>query len=142
MINVFLNYLQTTGHMNQNEFFWTFTPAKVDIYQSKYTLKVIIRLLHHGFPCSTGQFCLPRDKRQLYEFDIRVPLVIRGPGVAVNQTNKVHIQLVVSLRKKSAESTLLLNWRVESCNWYLHSTFFVASVSTLVLLFRKAFFKC
>ena len=42
MINVFLNYLQTTGHMNQNEFFWTFTPAKVDIYQSQYTLRWLL----------------------------------------------------------------------------------------------------
>ncbi|XP_074838037.1 N-acetylglucosamine-6-sulfatase-like [Carettochelys insculpta] len=34
----------------------------------------------------TGQFSLPLDKRQLYEFDIRVPLLVRGPGVRANQT--------------------------------------------------------
>ncbi|TNM92086.1 hypothetical protein fugu_019098 [Takifugu bimaculatus] len=34
----------------------------------------------------TGQFSLPIDKRQLYEFDIRVPLLVRGPGIAPNQT--------------------------------------------------------
>ncbi|KAJ8299587.1 hypothetical protein KUTeg_023647 [Tegillarca granosa] len=28
-----------------------------------------------------GQFSLPNDKRQLYEFDVRVPLMIRGPGI-------------------------------------------------------------
>ncbi|XP_070558489.1 N-acetylglucosamine-6-sulfatase-like isoform X2 [Ptychodera flava] len=28
-----------------------------------------------------GQFSMPRDKRQLYEFDIRVPLIVRGPNV-------------------------------------------------------------
>nr|XP_002731690.2 PREDICTED: N-acetylglucosamine-6-sulfatase-like [Saccoglossus kowalevskii] len=28
-----------------------------------------------------GQFSMPRDKRHLYEFDIRVPLLIRGPGI-------------------------------------------------------------
>ncbi|XP_041366785.1 N-acetylglucosamine-6-sulfatase-like [Gigantopelta aegis] len=28
-----------------------------------------------------GQFSLPNDKRQLYEFDIRVPLMVRGPGI-------------------------------------------------------------
>ncbi|XP_023222239.1 N-acetylglucosamine-6-sulfatase-like isoform X1 [Centruroides sculpturatus] len=28
-----------------------------------------------------GQFSLPEDKRQLYEFDIRVPLIVRGPGI-------------------------------------------------------------
>ena len=38
---------------------------------------------------------MPRDKRQLYEFDIRVPFLIRGPGVAVNKTNKVILFYVV-----------------------------------------------
>lgn len=33
-----------------------------------------------------GQFSLPQDKRQLYEFDVRVPFMIRGPGVMVNKT--------------------------------------------------------
>ncbi|XP_078680909.1 N-acetylglucosamine-6-sulfatase-like [Branchiostoma floridae x Branchiostoma belcheri] len=33
-----------------------------------------------------GQFSLPEDKRQLYEFDIRVPLMIRGPGIKSGQT--------------------------------------------------------
>ena len=28
-----------------------------------------------------GQFSLPMDKRQLYEFDIRVPLLVRGPKI-------------------------------------------------------------
>ncbi|XP_020641664.3 N-acetylglucosamine-6-sulfatase [Pogona vitticeps] len=37
----------------------------------------------------TGQFSLPIDKRQLYEFDIKVPLLVRGPGVKANQTNKM-----------------------------------------------------
>ncbi|XP_066506701.1 glucosamine (N-acetyl)-6-sulfatase (Sanfilippo disease IIID), b [Hoplias malabaricus] len=34
----------------------------------------------------TGQFSLPIDKRQLYEFDIRVPLLVRGPGIQPKQT--------------------------------------------------------
>uniref|UniRef100_A0A1W7RGZ6 N-acetylglucosamine-6-sulfatase n=1 Tax=Agkistrodon contortrix contortrix TaxID=8713 RepID=A0A1W7RGZ6_AGKCO len=38
----------------------------------------------HGY--HTGQFSLPINKRQLYEFDIRVPLLVRGPGVKGNQT--------------------------------------------------------
>lgn len=31
-----------------------------------------------------GQFSLPNDKRQMYDFDIRVPLVVRGPGIKAN----------------------------------------------------------
>ncbi|XP_071492103.1 N-acetylglucosamine-6-sulfatase-like isoform X2 [Diadema antillarum] len=34
-----------------------------------------------------GQFSLPNDKRQLYEFDIRVPLIVRGPGIPAGSTN-------------------------------------------------------
>lgn len=33
-----------------------------------------------------GQFSMPVDKRLLYEFDIRVPLLMRGPGVPKNVT--------------------------------------------------------
>ncbi|XP_069773999.1 glucosamine (N-acetyl)-6-sulfatase (Sanfilippo disease IIID), b [Narcine bancroftii] len=36
----------------------------------------------------TGQFSLPMDKRQLYEFDIRVPLLVRGPGIKPKQNVK------------------------------------------------------
>lgn len=37
----------------------------------------------------SGQFSLPIDKRQLYEFDIRIPLMVRGPGIKPNQTLQV-----------------------------------------------------
>ncbi|XP_048474570.1 glucosamine (N-acetyl)-6-sulfatase (Sanfilippo disease IIID), b isoform X1 [Rhincodon typus] len=40
----------------------------------------------HGY--HTGQFSLPIDKRQLYEFDIRVPLLVRGPGIKPKQIIK------------------------------------------------------
>ncbi|XP_019712006.1 glucosamine (N-acetyl)-6-sulfatase (Sanfilippo disease IIID), b [Hippocampus comes] len=39
----------------------------------------------------TGQFSLPIDKRQLYEFDIRTPLLVRGPGVKANTTVKAPV---------------------------------------------------
>uniref|UniRef100_A0A8C2GMX1 N-acetylglucosamine-6-sulfatase n=1 Tax=Cyprinus carpio TaxID=7962 RepID=A0A8C2GMX1_CYPCA len=39
----------------------------------------------------TGQFSLPMDKRQLYEFDIRVPLLVRGPYIKPNQTSPLLI---------------------------------------------------
>ncbi|XP_076471458.1 N-acetylglucosamine-6-sulfatase-like [Babylonia areolata] len=43
-----------------------------------------------------GQFGLPYDKRQLYEFDVRVPLMVRGPGIEpgqVTQQNAMNIDL-------------------------------------------------
>ncbi|XP_072310360.1 glucosamine (N-acetyl)-6-sulfatase (Sanfilippo disease IIID), b [Eucyclogobius newberryi] len=39
----------------------------------------------------TGQFSLPIDKRQLYEFDIRTPLLVRGPGIKPNITVKAPV---------------------------------------------------
>lgn len=42
-------------------------------------------MYYHYF---AGQFSLPNDKRQFYEFDIRVPLMVRGPGVKSGQTRK------------------------------------------------------
>lgn len=67
--------------------------------------------------CS-GQFSLPIDKRQLYEFDIRVPLLVRGPGIAPNQTVEVTIHRASKLRcmrflfnpVSSPVSSRLLSW--------------------------------
>ncbi|KAG7277831.1 hypothetical protein CRUP_026132, partial [Coryphaenoides rupestris] len=39
----------------------------------------------------TGQFSLPIGGRQLYEFDIRIPLMVRGPGIAPKQIVKVPV---------------------------------------------------
>ena len=36
-----------------------------------------------------GQMSLPNDKRQLYDFDIRVPLMVSGPGIKAGQVNEV-----------------------------------------------------
>ncbi|XP_005105830.2 N-acetylglucosamine-6-sulfatase isoform X1 [Aplysia californica] len=41
-----------------------------------------------------GQFSLPYDKRQLYDFDIRVPLMVRGPNITANSTSQ---ETVVSI---------------------------------------------
>ena len=58
-------------------------------------------LLSHACPSEStcpGQFSLPQDKRQLYEFDVRVPFMIRGPGVMVNKTSQVTISLILRIR--------------------------------------------
>lgn len=44
---------------------------------------------NHPSRLLAGQFSLPIDKRQLYEFDIKVPLMVRGPGIKANQTLQV-----------------------------------------------------
>ncbi|XP_030624182.1 glucosamine (N-acetyl)-6-sulfatase (Sanfilippo disease IIID), b [Chanos chanos] len=58
----------------------------------------IIYTSDHGY--HTGQFSLPIDKRQLYEFDIRVPLLVRGPGIKPKQTLQapvVNIDLALTI---------------------------------------------
>uniref|UniRef100_A0AAX7SC44 N-acetylglucosamine-6-sulfatase n=1 Tax=Astatotilapia calliptera TaxID=8154 RepID=A0AAX7SC44_ASTCA len=45
----------------------------------------------------TGQFSLPIDKRQLYEFDIRIPLMVRGPGIKAKQAPVLNIDLAPTI---------------------------------------------
>ena len=47
----------------------------------------------HGF--HFGQFGMHYDKRQPYEFDIRVPMLLRGPGV--HQPNHRIVENVVNI---------------------------------------------
>ena len=51
---------------------------------SVYTYILIISIVSQH---PIGQFSLPNDKRQLYDFDIRVPLMIRGPGIPAGSQN-------------------------------------------------------
>jgi len=58
----------------------------------------------------SGQFSLPVGGRQLYEFDIRVPLMVRGPGIAPKQIVTVRLLWFVFL-------FALLHF-VCSCHWF------------------------
>ncbi|KAJ9587207.1 hypothetical protein L9F63_019287, partial [Diploptera punctata] len=44
----------------------------------------VIMTSDHGY--HIGQFALPWDKRQPYEMDIRVPLLVRGPGIVAGRS--------------------------------------------------------
>lgn len=46
----------------------------------------------HGY--HLGEFGMPIDKRQPYEFDIRIPMIIRGPNIPANITSKVPALMV------------------------------------------------
>ena len=46
----------------------------------------------HGY--HLGEFAMPIDKRQPYEFDIRVPFLFRGPGIPANTSSEVPVLMV------------------------------------------------
>ena len=50
-------------------------------------------IFDEGILFLSGQFGMPFDKRQLYDFDVRVPLMVRGPGIATGQTSMVQLEL-------------------------------------------------
>ena len=52
----------------------------------------IIFTSDHGF--HLGQWAMPFDKRQPYETDIRVPLIIRGPSVPMKATVSTPVMLI------------------------------------------------
>ena len=54
---------------------FTFTPLKY---------RYVIFSSDHGY--SLGQFRLPSHKMQVYENNLRVPFLVRGPGIAPNTT--------------------------------------------------------
>uniref|UniRef100_A0A8B9KA28 N-acetylglucosamine-6-sulfatase n=1 Tax=Astyanax mexicanus TaxID=7994 RepID=A0A8B9KA28_ASTMX len=60
----------------------------------------------------TGQFSLPTDKRQLYEFDIHLPLLVRGPGIKPKQTLSdpvMNIDLAVTILDIAGVNVSALN---------------------------------
>ncbi|XP_078332815.1 uncharacterized protein LOC111119188 [Crassostrea virginica] len=63
----------------------------VNILQKKNLLDntYIVFSSDNGF--HLGQFSMPSDKRQLYEFDVRVPLMIRGPNVSPGRLIKEQV---------------------------------------------------
>ncbi|XP_071121002.1 N-acetylglucosamine-6-sulfatase-like isoform X1 [Mytilus edulis] len=63
-----------------------------------------------------GQFSLPNDKRQLYEFDNRVPFMVRGPGIKSGSTYNSPVSSIdlAPTFLEIAESTIPITMQGES----------------------------
>lgn len=55
----------------------------------------------------SGQFSLPIDKRQLYEFDIKIPLMVRGPGIKPKQILQVRTSPLLEVHNPPNPDPLL-----------------------------------
>lgn len=62
----------------------------------KFTANIRVFGYIENILSKSGQFGMPWDKRQPYEFDVRVPLAWRGPGVPLNVT-VAHSALLIDL---------------------------------------------
>lgn len=107
MVGLLVKKLEGIKELNNTYIFYTsdngyHTGADVRV-ATEYTLHLLLWELPNTHPPSllfSGQFSLPIDKRQLYEFDIKVPLMVRGPGIKPKQTLQVrcsHTCTAVSL---------------------------------------------
>ena len=73
--------IQTKRSVSQATLYFTAKPSFSSLFLNFYLCVL-----------AAGQFSLPQDKRQLYEFDVRVPFMIRGPGLKPKQTSQVSVR--------------------------------------------------
>lgn len=69
-------------HLKNMVFSFCSFSHKIHVSLSKYRHSFNVLLCVRRAIISTGQFSMPMDKRQPYETDIRVPLLISGPEIA------------------------------------------------------------
>lgn len=90
MVEKLVKKLDSIHELNRTYIFFTSDNGyHTGLSRAMLLLLLLILLPRSRLFFSPGQFSLPIDKRQLYEFDIKVPLMVRGPGIAPNQTVEV-----------------------------------------------------